>query len=193
MRYCRSDFCYEMHKQPQSDGLRFRCDLIKYCDRCCRQYRAKWMGDKLLSHTCAWSKCPHCSDVLIDESHHSCYIQPVKPDEHSEKYIYFDFETMYENGKQTANYVCAISQEGEEFTAEGVDCVDRMVKQFRRPKFADFTFIEHNSSGFDYYILLGYFTSQGLAPNIYSKDADSFICMIKHLNRGTLTATVSCL
>ncbi len=31
-RYCRSDICYEMHKQPQSDGVRSRCDLVKYCD-----------------------------------------------------------------------------------------------------------------------------------------------------------------
>ncbi len=111
-RYCRSEFCFEMHKQPQSDGLRSRCDLVKHCNRCCRQYRAKWSGDKLLSHTCAASKCPHCSDVLLDEGHHSCYIKPLKHDEHSDKYIYFDFETMHENGKRTANYMCAVSQKG---------------------------------------------------------------------------------
>ncbi len=84
-RYCRSDFCCEMHKRPQSDELRSRCDLVKYCDRCCRQYREKRTGDKLLSHTFALSKCPHCSDVLIDEGLHSCYIQPLKPGEHSKK------------------------------------------------------------------------------------------------------------
>ncbi len=70
-RYCRSEFCYELHKQPQSDGLRSRCDLVKYCDRCCRQYRTKWSGDKLLSHTCTLGKCSHCNDILIDEGHHS--------------------------------------------------------------------------------------------------------------------------
>ncbi len=52
------------------------------------------------------------------------------------------------------------------FTAEGVGCVDRMIKHFRRPKFADFTFIAHNAAGFDSYILLEYFTSQGLTPKI---------------------------
>jgi len=60
------------------------------------------------------AKCPHCSDALIDEGHHSCYIQPLKP---GKKYIYFDFEMMHENGKHTANYVCAISQDGEKFIA----------------------------------------------------------------------------
>ncbi len=120
----------------------------------------------MLAHTCTLSKCPHCNDNLIDEGHHRCYIKPLKVEEHDEKYIYFDFETMYEHEKHTANYVCAISQEGEVFTAEGVDCVDQMIKHFRRPKFADFTFIAHNAAGFDSYILLEYFTSQGLTPKI---------------------------
>ncbi len=69
---------------------------------------------------------------------------------------------MHENRKHTANYVCAVSQEGEVFTANGVDCVDQIIKHFRHPKFADFTFIAHIASGFDSYILL----SQGLAPKI---------------------------
>ncbi len=73
---------------------------------------------------------------------------------------------MYEHEKHTVNYVCAISQGGEVFTAEGVDCVDQIIKHFRRPKFADFTFIAHNAAGFDSYILLEYFTSQGLTPKI---------------------------
>lgn len=166
LRYCRSDFCYEMHKQAQSGGSRSQCDLIKYCDKCYRQYRAKWSGDKLLTHKCAPSKCVHCAEVLMDEGQHCCYIQPVKPCEHSQDYVYFDFETMYENGRHTANYICAATQAGDEFTAEGVDCVDQMVKHFSRPKFEGFTFIAHNSSGFDSFILLEYFTSQGLTPKI---------------------------
>ncbi len=69
-RHCRSEFCYEMHKQPESDGLMSKCDLVKYCDKCCIQYRTKWSGDKLLPHICTPSKCPHCNDNLIDEGHH---------------------------------------------------------------------------------------------------------------------------
>ncbi len=112
-------------------------------------------------------KCSHCNDILIDEGHHSCYVKPLKRDEHSDKYIYFDFERMHDiNGKMTANYVCAVSQEGEVFTAEGFGCVDQMIKHFRRPKFADFTFIAYNASSFDSYILLEYFTSQRLTSKI---------------------------
>ncbi len=165
-RYCRSDVCYEMHKQPQSDGARSRCDLVKYCDKCYRQYRVKWSGDKRLTHVCAPSKCPHCRAILLDEEEHNCYIQPLKPSVHDEKYIYYDFETMHENGRHTANYVCAITQNGEEFTADGVDCAEKLVKHFRRPKFDGYTFIAHNASGFDSFILLEYFTSQGLSPKI---------------------------
>ncbi len=80
--------------------------------------------------------------------------------------FYFDFETMHKNAKHTANYMCAISQDGEEFTAEWIDFVDKMVKHFRCPNFADFTFTAQNASGFDSYILLEYFTNQRLAPKM---------------------------
>ncbi len=55
----------------------------------------------MLAHTCTLSKCPHCNDNLIDEGHHRCYIKPLKVEEHDEKYIYFDFETMYEHEKHS--------------------------------------------------------------------------------------------
>ncbi len=45
---------------------------VKYCDKCCRQYRVKWTDDKQLTHVCSPSKCPHCSAILIDEEEHSC-------------------------------------------------------------------------------------------------------------------------
>ncbi len=115
----------------------------------------------MLAHTCTPSKCPHCNDNLIDEGHHRCYIKPLKVEEHDEKYIYFDFETMYEQ-KHTANYVCAISQEGEVFTAEGVDCVDQMIKHFRRPKFADFTFIAHKCGRFRFLYIARVFHKSGI-------------------------------
>ncbi len=44
-----------------------------------------------------------------------------------QKIYLFDFEMMHENGKHTANYVCAISQDGEKFIA-GLIVVDKMVK-----------------------------------------------------------------
>ncbi len=79
-----------------------------------------------------------------------------------------------------------ISQGGEVFTAEGVGCVDQMIKHFRCPKFADFTFIAHNAAGFDSYMLLEYFTSQGLTPkSILQGCRLVYICTIKRLNRDT--------
>ncbi len=45
---------------------------------------------------------------------------------------------MHGNGKHTANYLCAISQKGEQFTAEGVGCVDQINRHFRRPKLVRF-------------------------------------------------------
>lgn len=94
---------------------------------------------------------------MVDEGHHRCYIQPIKPDEPSERYIYFDFETMQENSKHIANYVCAITQSSEECTAEGLDCVDRLVKHFRRPKLAYFKFYCTQFFRFRFFYIVGVF------------------------------------
>ncbi|KAI2646390.1 putative DNA polymerase [Labeo rohita] len=74
--------------------------------------------------------------------------------------------TRYENGKHVANFVCAMTYDGEEFVAEGPDCVHRLIKKFRRPRYRNFTWIAHNASGFDNFILLEYFTRMGIAPKI---------------------------
>ncbi|MGZ1387022.1 hypothetical protein ACXO9Q_09300, partial [Lactobacillus delbrueckii subsp. bulgaricus] len=63
---------------------------------------------------------------------HQCFIQPLKMEMPNKRYIFYDFETRYENGRHVANFVCAITFKGREFVAEGPDCVDRLVKKFRR-------------------------------------------------------------
>ncbi len=65
-----------------------------------------------------------------------------------------------------ANFVCALTFDGEEFVAEGSDCVDRLIKKFRWPRYHNFTWIAHNASGFDNFIILEYFTKMGIAPKI---------------------------
>ncbi len=92
---------------------------------------------------------------------------------------------MHENGRHIANYVCAITQNGEEFTADGVDCVEKLVKHFRRPKFEGFTFIAHNASGFDSFILLSILQVRGCPQKLYFKAAGWYICTIVYLNNDT--------
>lgn len=80
--------------------------------------------------------------------------------------MYYDFETKAEDGKHEANFVCAIDYENKKWWASGQSCVDLFVQKCRRPKYRNYTFIAHNASGFDNYIMLEYFTKQGTAPRL---------------------------
>nr|XP_055068853.1 uncharacterized protein LOC129450248 [Misgurnus anguillicaudatus] len=164
LRYCKSEYCYEMHKKPPLSQQFSQCDVTKYCPTCNRRYHIS--GDKPKAHKCTPEKCMHCGVELTPDGAHQCFIQPLRLETPSEKYIFYDFETRYEGGKHVANFVCAITFAGEEFTAEGTDCVAQLVQRFRHPRYTDYTWIAHNASGFDNFILLEYFTKVGLTLKI---------------------------
>ncbi|XP_039511243.1 uncharacterized protein LOC120466725 [Pimephales promelas] len=176
LRYCRNTFCYEAHKQERTSVEKSQCDTIKYCTKCQKLYRVARSGDKTKPHKCSPESCVHCNEILTSEGSHECYIQPLKSEMCDEKYIYYDFETMYQDDKHVANFVCAMTQTGETFEAGGTDCVARLIKHFRRPKYNDYTFIAHNASGFDSYILLQYFSSEGITPKVIMQG-----CRILHM------------
>lgn len=165
LRFCRNTFCYDTHKKSLASEQRSQCETIRYCVKCCL-YRTGRSGDKIKKHKCSPECCVYCHEILRSEGSHECYIQPLKPDLHDDKYIYYDFETMHQNDKHVANYVCAMTHKGESFEAGGVDCVAQLIKHFRRPKYRDYTFIAHNASGFDSFILLEYLTKEGMPPKI---------------------------
>lgn len=54
----------------------------------------------------------------------------------------------------------------KKFCFNTLNCVSAFVGHYRRPKYRGYTFIAHNSSGFDSYILLEYFVKQGIAPGV---------------------------
>ncbi len=164
LRYCRSAYCFEMHKKPPPGQQFAQCDVTKYCPKCNRRYHVSATNPK--PHKCAADRCVQCGESLVTDGVHQCFIQPVKMEKPSNRYIFFDFETLYENGRHMANFVCALTFDGEEFVAEGSDCVDRLIKKFRRPRYHNFTWIAHNASGFDNFILLEYFTKMGIAPKM---------------------------
>ncbi|XP_055070270.2 uncharacterized protein [Misgurnus anguillicaudatus] len=164
LRYCKSEYCYEMHKKPALSQQFSQCDVTKYCPTCNRRYYIS--GDKPKPHKCMPEKCMHCGVELTPDGAHQCFIQPLRLETPSEKYIFYDFETRYEGGKHVANFVCAITFAGEEFTAEGTDCVAQLVQRFRHSRYTNYTWIAHNASGFDNFILLEYFTKVGLTLKI---------------------------
>lgn len=153
-----------MHKKPPPGQKFAQCDVTKYCGKCNRRYHVSGTNPK--PHKCPADCCVHCSEGLVTDGVHQCFIQPVKVKEPNNRYIFFDFETRYENNRHFPIFVYAITFEGEEFLAEGSDCVDRLIKKFRRPCYNNYTWIAHNASGFDNFILLEYFTKMGIPPKI---------------------------
>ncbi|XP_067296541.1 uncharacterized protein [Pseudorasbora parva] len=165
-RYCKSSYCFEMHKKNSPPGQEYpACDIIKYCKLCCKRYDVK-QGDKATNHKCSPDKCVHCREELADGGVHQCFIQPLVAKEKCEKYIFYDFETRYENGRHVANFVCAITFKGQKFTAEGTDCIAKLIARFRQPRYNGYCFIAHYASRFDAFLILEYFCNAGIGIEI---------------------------
>jgi hypothetical protein len=150
-------------------------------------------------HVCSVSKCHHCGEPIpSDTVQHECFIQPydrlkkrkrkgrrkgrgnryttaapVDDDDDNSRlsndYIFYDFETRVHEGRHEANFVAAKTSEGEEWYANGTDCVGEFVRRYRTGAYRLFTFIAHNASGFDSYLVLEYMTKQGIIPFIVMK------------------------
>ena len=183
-RICKSQRCYTAHKLLSPEYGVVPCKKTKYCNKCCRQYivakRSAKTGKQGPGHACSVAKCVHCGEVILSDTKHECYIQPpwaeLSPtdpvplatagpeDKKKVKYVFYDFETRYHNGRHEPNFVAAMTYGGKEWHASGVDCVGKFVRRYRSRRFTGFTFIAHNASGFDSYIILDYLTQQGITP-----------------------------
>lgn len=109
LRYCKSDYCYAMHKKTPV-GLEYaQCDVTKHCSRCNKHYHISVPKP----HKCPAERCIHCNETLHVDGAHQCFIQPITLETPSEKYIFYDFETRYQDGKHVQNFVCAITYSGE--------------------------------------------------------------------------------
>ncbi|XP_026139311.1 uncharacterized protein LOC113115834 isoform X1 [Carassius auratus] len=166
LRYCKSAYCFEMHKKNPPPGQEYpACDMIKYCKLCNRRYDVK-PGNQKTKHICAPDKCVHCRESLTDDGAHQCFIQPLELKEPCEKYIFYDFESRYENGRHEANFVCAMTFKGQKFTAYGTDCIAKLIKRFRQPRYKGYCFIAHYASRFDAFLILEYFCKAGIALEV---------------------------
>lgn len=89
LRYCRSDYCFQMHKKPPPGQKFAQCDVTKYCGKCNRRYHVSGTNPK--PHKCPADCCVHCSEGLVTDGVHQCFIQPVKVKEPNNRYIFFWF------------------------------------------------------------------------------------------------------
>jgi hypothetical protein len=50
---------------------------------------------------------------VVQEVPHKCYIQPLAEDEHSEKYVFYDFETNHQSEVHLTIFVSTMTFKGE--------------------------------------------------------------------------------
>lgn len=104
---CRSCYCYEKHKletwHPKACKSVSSFDINKKCPKYHRNYNVKI--DNPQPHVCGIIRCPICNGALksrdtevVQEVEHECYLQPLDEDEHSETFVFYDFESNQQSG-----------------------------------------------------------------------------------------------
>ncbi|XP_029561594.1 uncharacterized protein LOC115157467 [Salmo trutta] len=185
-RTCRSAYCYEKHKietwHPKACKSVSSCDINRKCPKCQCNYNLKIDNPK--PHVCGIIHCPICKGPLksrdsevVQEVPHECYIQPLAEDEHSEKYVFYDFETNQQSGVHLPIFVSTMTFKGDKWSAEGPNCALPFLKHFRKPQYRNFTFIAHNSRAYDSYLLLNPLIQQGVAPSVIAQGS-KILCFV---------------
>lgn len=85
--------------------------------------------------------------------------------EHTQKLIFYNFETLVDEGQVHKLFlVCTKTLAGEEWEAYNLDWVRLFLLRFRRPLFRCSIFIAHNATRFDSYLIVREMAEMGLAP-----------------------------
>ena len=80
---------------------------------------------------------------------------------YTEKYMFYDFEATQNTGTHTVNLSIAQDFEGKEYIHNSIE---EFCKGFLNDKFKGYTFIAHNSKGYDSYFVLKWLIDQGIKP-----------------------------
>ncbi|XP_053536862.1 uncharacterized protein mcf2lb isoform X1 [Ictalurus punctatus] len=176
-RLCSSQYCFEMHKAKiqSHKGKYSMCETGFYCGKCKRVIRDKPSNRE--NHVCAHLKCIFCGQKLDEDIEHRCFIQRARKESENTDYVFYDFETRQETGTHVANFICCIDFKGEEWVAEGDDCVSAFFKKFRCNAYHGYKFIAHNARGFDSYLLLNHLVKEGITPEIIAQGG-KILCFI---------------
>ena len=157
------------------------CNTVKKCLDCCRIITGKYVN----SHKCGYSECSNC--CMYVDSTHKCYMKKVKAKgghclnkmpcknngsikktdwcyscrTYTEKYIFYDFECTQNTGTHTVNLSIAQDFDGNEYVHNSID---EFCKYFLNDKYKGYTFIAHNSKGYDSHFVLKWLIDQGIKP-----------------------------
>ena len=96
--------CYENHlKIPKV------CDRVRKCNDCQRILTGQYIN----KHRCGYFECNNCNEYVNKER--KCYMKKLTPKEHSEKYIFYDFEATQHTGIHKVNLSIAQDFNGKEW------------------------------------------------------------------------------
>ena len=178
--------CFKNHLKNRSkveDKTDIVCDAVKKCLDCNRIITGKYVNN----HKCGYTECNNCNEYVGNS--HKCFIRKVnakggyctvdsmKPCKnnnsikktnwcyscrtYTEKYIFYDFEATQNTGTHTVNLSIAQDFEGKEYIHNSID---EFCKYFLNDKYKGYTFIAHNSKGYDSHFVLKWLIDQGIKP-----------------------------
>ena len=176
--------CFKNHLKNRSNGegkMDIVCDAVKKCLDCNRIITGKYVNN----HKCGYTECTNCGKYV--SSNHKCFMKKViakggnclnkKPCKnnksikktdwcyscrtYTDKYIFYDFECTQNTGTHTVNLSIAQDFEGKEYVHNSIE---EFCKCFLNDKFKGYTFIAHNSKGYDSHFVLKWLIYQGIKP-----------------------------
>ena len=176
--------CFKNHLKNRSNGegkMDIVCDAVKKCLDCNRIITGKYVN----SHKCGYSECTNCGKYV--SNNHKCFMKKVrakggncinkKPCKnndsikktdwcypcrtYTEKYMFYDFEATQNTGTHTVNLSIAQDFKGKEYIHNSIE---EFCKFFINDKFKGYTFIAHNSKGYDSHFVLKWLIDQGIKP-----------------------------
>ena len=175
------------------------CDAVKKCLDCNCIITGKHVND----HKCGFSECSNCGKYVSNS--HKCFMKKVKAKgglcinkepcisndsikktdwcyscrTHTNKYVFYDFECTQNTGTHEVNLSIAQDFNGKEYVHNSIE---DFCKCFLNDKFKGYTFVAHNSKGYDAHFVLKWLIDQGLKPYcIYNR------CKIMYMELSKLT------
>ena len=159
------------------------CDAVKKCLDCNRIITGKYVN----CHKCGFSECYNCGKYVSKD--HKCFMKKIKAKggnctsgkevpcknndsikkadwcyscrTFTEKYIFYDFETVQSTGTHVVNLAVSKDFEDNEYIHNSIE---EFCKYFLNENFKGFTFIAHNSKGFDSQFVLKWLIDQCINP-----------------------------
>ena len=159
------------------------CDAVKKCLDCNRIITGKYVNN----HKCGYTECNNCNKYV--SKNHKCFMKKVKAKggyctvdsmkpcknndsikntdwcypcrTYTEKYMFYDFEATQNTGTHAVNLSIAQDFEGKEYIHNSIE---EFCKGFLNDKFKGYTFIAHNSKGYDCHFVLKWLIDQGIKP-----------------------------